>query len=374
MAKARKRTWKNKDGKKTTCWFIDFIDSSGERVRASGFSTKVEAEAEMYRLINAPKNNNSRQENENLTLVEACNVYIELHAEIHCKKTTFDGYKAYLRNHVKPFFKNSKIRDITKIRVEQFIKTKIDSGLSNASVNHLIAFLKAVFQKMFDDEVIETNPLSKVKKLRVTHKNFEILDCQEVEKLLSTAKKYYPDYYPLLFTAIFTGLRQGELFALRWDKIDWANNRIVVDANYTKRHLTTPKSNKNRNVDMSKELAKTLREWKLKCPYSDKELVFPNKEGCYLDPSNMHKRFFTPLLRKARIRSIRFHDLRHTYASLLIANNIPIKYIQSQMGHASIQMTMDTYGHILPEVTQQGVNALDSLFKAKNEEKMAVNL
>ncbi len=119
--------------------------------------------------------------------------------------------------------------------------------------------------------------------------------------------------------------------------------------------------NRNRHVDMSNELAKVLKEWKLKCPYSDKELVFPNKEGKYLDPNNMNKRQFQPLLRKAKIKTIRFHDLRHTYASLLIASNIPIKYIQTQMGQASIQMTMDTYGHILPEVTQQGVNALDNL-------------
>lgn len=115
---------------------------------------------------------------------------------------------------------------------------------------------------------------------------------------------------------------------------------------------------------MSSELVKVLKEWKLRCPPGYKDLVFPNREGNYLDPNNLNKRGYKSLIEKAGIKKIRFHDLRHTYASLLIANNVPIKYIQTQMGHSSIQNTMDIYGHILPEVTMQGVNALDSILKS----------
>jgi len=361
MAKPTKRTWITKEGKQKTCWAFDFTTKSGRRVRRCGFKTKVEAEISMSKaMLSADKTTYSR-ESKNFTLVEACNTYIELHAELHCKKTTCVGYKGYVKNHIEPFFENSKLKDITKISVDRFKKVKNDEGVSSQTINHLITFLKAVFQKMIDDEIISHNPLRKVKKLRVIHKKFEVLDSKEVEILLNTAQEHFSDFYPLIFTATFTGMRQGELLALSWDKIDWINRKIIIDANYTLREVTTPKSNKTRTIDMSEGLVKVLKEWKLRCVNNGKNLVFPNKEGNYIDPNNLNKRVYHPLIEKAGVKTVRFHDLRHTFASLLIAKNIPIKYIQSQLGHASIQMTMDTYGHILPEVTMQGVNALDSI-------------
>jgi len=375
MAKVRKRSWKNKDGKVSTCWFADFTDKSGKRIKQGGF--RIKAEAEEYMLKALSSNVSSNKESKTLTVVNACSMYIELHAEIHCKITTCCSYKGYLNNHIKPFFKNLKVQDLTKIKVEQFIKAKKEEGLSTQMINHLITLLKATFQKMIDDELIHHNPLLKVKKPRIVAKKFDIIDSKEVEILLNTAKEHYPNFYPLIFTAIFTGMRQGELFALQWNKIDWLNRKILIDSNFTRNQLTTPKSNKSRVIDMSGELFKVLREWQLRCSNNDKNLVFPNKEGNYLDPNNLNKRLFHPLLEKAETKKIRFHDLRHTFASLLITKNISIKYIQSQMGHSSIQMTMDIYGHILPEVTLQGVNALDSILKQngtiwEQNEKMAI--
>ncbi|NLF83764.1 MAG: site-specific integrase [Candidatus Gastranaerophilales bacterium] len=372
MAKIRRRKWKNKDGSESFCWFFDFTTKSGQRIRESGFKTKADAEMHMAKAISSPTGCTYSKEAKNLTLVEACTFYIELHAELHCKKSTCASYKGYLNNHIKPFFDNCKVKDVNKIQVEQFVKAKKDEGLSAQTINHTLTLLKAVFQKMIDDEIISNNPLSRVKKLRVIHKKFDVLDSTEVETLLNTAKEHCPDLYALIFTAIFTGMRQGELFALRWDRIDWANKKILIDSNYTKYHLTTPKSNKSRIVEMSEGLVQALQEWKASCPANNYNLVFPNKEGNYLDPNNLNKRAFKSLMKTAKIKSIRFHDLRHTYASLLIARNISVKYIQSQMGHSSIQMTMDIYGHILPEVTIRGVNALDSILK-QNGTKLAQN-
>ena len=96
----------------------------------------------------------------------------------------------------------------------------------------------------------------------------------------------------------------------------------------------------------------------LQCPNGKMNLVFPDSNGNPMDADNMIHRFFKPMLVKAKIDSIRFHDLRHTYASLLISKNVPIKYIQSQLGHSSIQVTMDRYGHLMQEVHDLGVSAL----------------
>jgi len=362
MAKVKKRYNTRKDGTKTCSWAVDFINAFGEREKKSGFQTKADAETYLVKTLASPPAANEKNYKD-LTIVEACKMYIDIHAEMYCKKTTVVGYKGYLTNHIKPFFKNSKLIDLTKIRLEQFLKSKKDEGLSAQTINHILKYLKAVFQKMFVDEIISSNPAAKVKPLPKNPKQFDVLDSQEVEILLNTAKKHFPDFYPLVLTAIFTGMREGELFALRWDKIDWNKGKILVDSNFTLGELTTPKSKKSRIVDMSSELAKMLREWKLRCPHSDKNLVFPNKAGNYLDPNNLNKRMFHPLIEKAKIKKVRFHDLRHTFASLLISKNLSPKYIQTQLGHSSITMTMDTYGHILPEVTIHGVNALDSILK-----------
>lgn len=102
-------------------------------------------------------------------------------------------------------------------------------------------------------------------------------------------------------------------------------------------------------------------EWRLACPHSELNLVFPNSNGNYQSADNLAKRRFLPALNRAGIDKIRFHDLRHTYASLLLANGAPMKYVQYQLGHSSITMTMDLYTHLLPEVNDKCVNLLNNI-------------
>jgi len=216
---------------------------------------------------------------------------------------------------------------------------------------------------MVDDNVITNNPAYKVKKLQIPHNEMRILNKQEALKALSTAKDFYPDFYPLLFTALSTGLRRGELIALTWDDISWESNRIRINKSFHKNKLTTPKTtNSIRNVEMSNNLKKILQEWKEYCPKSDLKLVFPNQSGNFLDANNMVKRRFHYTLKLAGLNRIRFHDLRHTYASLLISQNLPVKFIQGQMGHSSVKVTIDRYGHLMPDVYQKGIDALDNIF------------
>ena len=117
-----------------------------------------------------------------------------------------------------------------------------------------------------------------------------------------------------------TGMRQGELMGLTWDSINWVTRKITVDKNFTHGRVGTPKTGKIRKVDMSLELVKILKEWRLACPKGEHNLVFPNSYGGYQDANNMIKRRFKPALNRAGINHLRFHDLRHTYASLLLDN------------------------------------------------------
>jgi integrase len=373
MAKVSKRKWQNKEGKISYAWFIDCNDKSGKRVRQSGFKTKADAERALAKVVNNINTGVYIQEDKYITFGDASKLYMDLHVSIYCKKSTKEGYEGYLKNHLIPCFGTQKLVDIKTQQIQAFVKDKVEEELSNQTINHILILMSCVFNKMIDDEVILKNPVNKVKKLKLTKKEMKILTMEEVYKVLEVAKEHYPSFYPALFTAIFTGMRQGELIALKWDKINWIKEQIYISENYRQGTLSTPKTeNSVRYIDMPQELVKVLKEWRLRCPHSKDNLVFPNREGNYQDINNLVKRKFQKVLNKAKIDVIRWHDLRHTYASIMItlSQTVPIKYIQHQLGHASIQITMDRYGHLMPEVNQNAKNAIDNLFIAKAEKEL----
>ncbi|MGH8472575.1 MAG: tyrosine-type recombinase/integrase [Gammaproteobacteria bacterium] len=154
----------------------------------------------------------------------------------------------------------------------------------------------------------------------------------------------------IVMTAVMSGLREGELLGLRWGDIDWNARQIYVRQQYTGGRFSEVKTKASRRrVDLSGELVAGLRRWRLECPPGTHDLVFPNTVGRPDNPGTLLTRGFYPALRRAGLRKIRFHDLRHTFASLLIANGEHPKRIQALMGHSSINVTMDVYGHLMPE-------------------------
>lgn len=350
-----------RQNKKTSKWEYDYKDLKGKRKIKKGFNTRDEAERALvkhYEELNKGINPINKKTN----IKEAGELYLRLHASTNCKPSTYKTYEGYLNNIIVPFFGDLNINEISPILIKEFMKQMQDKGRANATVNKYIKFISAIYNFMIDSDITVRNPLVRIKSLKeVKNKKIRALCTEEVQALLSKTKQIYPDFFPLLFTALFTGMRQGELFALTWDSINWITKKITIDKNYTHGTLGAPKTGKIRVIDMSDELAKVLREWRMACPKGENNLVFPNNEGNYQSAENMMKRRFLPALNRAGIDRIRFHDLRHTYASLLLANGAPMKYVQHQLGHSSITMTMDLYTHLLPEVNDKCVNLLNSI-------------
>ncbi len=175
--------------------------------------------------------------------------------------------------------------------------------------------------------------------------------------------------------ALRAGLRRGELVALKWGDVQFGENEadtnryILVQRNYVYRRFTSPKSKKCRRVDLSKQLRATLLKLRdkrlLEAYLSGKssimdDPVFPSPNGSVLDPDNLYNRYFLPVLEGAGLRHIRFHDLRHTFGSLLIQGNASLAYVKEQMGHSSIQVTVDIYGHLIPGANVACVDRLDT--------------
>jgi integrase len=197
----------------------------------------------------------------------------------------------------------------------------------------------------------------------------------EVRQFLKAAQELFPDYHPLFLMAVRGGLRRGELVSVQWGDVQLGTDDndserfILVQHNYVRREHTTTKSKKSRRVDLSRELRRVLVELRdklLDAYLKDKndisdELVFRSPDGVILDPDNLYHRIFLPVLAKAGIRRIRLHDLRHTFGSLLLQNGASIVYVKEQMGHSSIQVTVDTYGHLIPGANVCFVDRLDAV-------------
>jgi integrase len=207
----------------------------------------------------------------------------------------------------------------------------------------------------------------------------------EVEVLLDTAKDN--PYYPVIYMAVSTGLRQAELLGLRWRDIDLDMLSISVSQVLYKRHgiceFKEPKtSHSRRRVAMTPKLALFLREyraereslyWQLGQPLTLDSLVFGSLEGKPLDPSVL-SHDFARIVKRAGLESVRFHDLRHTFASLMLLRGAKPKVISEALGHASVAFTMDTYSHIIEGMQEDAMALLDEVLPAGVSRKNNANL
>jgi hypothetical protein len=190
----------------------------------------------------------------------------------------------------------------------------------------------------------------------------------EAHQFLEAVREKIPEYYPFFLCALRTGIRLGELLALQWGDVDVTGRFLEVRRNLVAGRLTSTKNTNRRRVDMSLKLTETLRELhrarkaaSLKAGKPVPQWVFINSDGTALDGDNVRHRVFYRLLESAKLREIRFHDLRHTFASLLIQNGAPLTYVKEQMGHSSIQVTVDVYGHLVPSANRAEVDRLDAI-------------
>ena len=197
------------------------------------------------------------------------------------------------------------------------------------------------------------------------------------DTIMNTVREKIGDYYPFFLCAARTGLREGELIGLRPHDLDFNGRFINVQRSISRGKVTTPKNGKTRRVDMSLQLTNTLDAFVAakKAEAIRKEIerpeehrgevmegwLFTTPNGSQLDPNNMRKHVFYRGLDLAGLRRVRFHDLRHTFASLLIQQGESLAYIKDQLGHHSIQITVDTYGHLVPGGNRQAVDRLDDV-------------
>jgi integrase len=309
------------------------------------------------------------------TFGEYADDYINITIPQYSKPKTVAAYKVCLNAHILPLFKNRPVDSITKYEVRKFLLSKLKNNANaDNSVRVMKSVLAGVFTLAIQDEAIMNNPALQIGKLYGDKKTVALpnpLSGQELNRLLDAFQKHHPQDYPAMFLLARTGLRIGELFALKWEDIDFVSREIHIERTRDDHNrITKPKRNKTRVVDMSRDLCEVLKQYKhnlkektLRNGWSEfPEWFYTNDNGQMTSIMWWRNKRFAPMLEKAEVKKVRPHDIRHTYASLLLMAGQNVLYVQKQLGHSDPRMTLEVYSHWLPEEKNdvKGVDVLDA--------------
>jgi len=289
------------------------------------------------------------------------------------KPSTYNSYCSLFEHHLLPEFAPYQMTAISSAEINKFKAGLLSRHLSNQSVRNILHLLSRFFNDALSDNFIKYSPMQGVKKPRVSkEKKGRALALEEINCLLEALDA---DTYLMVLTALLTGVRESELFGLFWEDFDWDHDVVRVRrqlfwrfGRYQERKegspgyiFVKPKSHYAfREIDISPILKKELLMRYLGGP--KRGLVFRTSKGTPFVPNNIYKRKFRPALQMAGIKgNVRFHDLRHTFGALKIEQGENPYYIQRQMGHSSIQVTFDVYGHLLKSRKPEAAARTDAL-------------
>jgi integrase len=361
MASVRKRTWTRGDETKTA-WVADYFDQSGKR-HIKTFSRQREAKAwletaqgEVSRGVHTP-------ENASITVAEAAKLWLEKGELERLERSTLRQYRNHVDLHIVPLIGAVKLARLSTPAIEAF-RDDLLRKRSRAMARKALASLKSILGEAQRRGLVAQNAAQPVRvdvkkrqqgKLAVGR---DIPSKEEIQAILARAEGRWR---PFLVTAVFTGMRASELRGLSWEDLDFERKtlRVRQRADFWGA-IGAPKSAAgDREIPMSPIVVNALREWRLACPKGDAGppgLVFPNGSGNAENHSNIVSRGFNPLQCAAGIVNdgggpkYGLRALRHFFASWAIERGFSAKRVQALLGHSSIAMTFDVYGHLFPSL------------------------
>jgi integrase len=353
-------------------WVADWRDSTGAR-RWKTFATKREAEDFLTKAIPESRQWTKPAIDPASTVEAYAEHWLKLIATA-VKPRTHDSYQKNLRLHLLTAIGPLKVRQLHKGRIKMLLAEKLASGLSPNSVRIIHATLRGMLNAAVDDGILVANPAERlgrqlrlITRIATRQEEIKAMTREQRQRFLESAAQVEPKYYPLFFTLASTGMRLGEGLALQWQDLHLEAREVRVARALSAGRVDTPKAGHGRTVDLSKPLSEMLgrlqvqrKAEKLKSGWSEIPLwAFCTSAGTPLDESKVRKAMSRVL--KAAGLPLHFspHCLRHTYASLLLQQGESPAYVQRQLGHASIQLTVDTYGKWLPNENKGAVDRLD---------------
>ena len=301
---------------------------------------------------------------ESTTLSQFLDRFIKDIVETNLKPKTIDSYKFLIESHIKPTLGQYRLTQLKPHHLQQLYTDKLDSGLSKRSVQYIHAVLRRALNFAVKWELIPKNPTDGVDAPTPTKKAPETLSVAELQKFLDAVKDHR--WYCIYCIAIGCGLREGEILGLRKCDIDTVEGIIhiqqTVDYIAGRSVLGTPKSDRSmRSVSMPDFVITVVQEHVQKIEKPD-GLLFTTSSGNFVSHRNL-LRHFHETLAKLNIPRVKFHSLRHSFASIQLINGVNPKIVQEALGHSSITLTLDTYSHIIPSLQKEAAKKMDSFFK-----------
>ncbi|AZR74809.1 hypothetical protein BBF96_03235 [Anoxybacter fermentans] len=319
---------------------------------------------------------------DNITVEEYLNQWLE-NSSFNLKETTLNNYKIIINAHIIPELGKISLQKLQPIHIQNYILKKLKSGrrdgkggLSNRSVRYHYTILREALDAAVKLQLIDKNPAVAIEPPKVEKKEMKALNQKEIDKLLETALEMY-DYttYAIIFIAIYTGMRRGEILGLSWDHVDLDDASLRVEQTLLKgpegSKLYTPKTEQSRRtifltkttVEVLEKLKKeqAINKLKLGPAYNNEyNLVFVNADGSIITPDAFKNRF-TRIRKKAGLNNIRFHDLRHTHATMMLQAGISHKEAAERLGHSTITTTVDLYTHVTEPLKRRVVDKLERM-------------
>lgn len=338
--------------------------SNGKRKqsRNRGFKTKKEAQAALTKKIHE-LNSGTYVEPSKEPLSDYLARWIE-NKKPHINASTYDNYECNLKNHILPELGGSSLYEVRASHIEDFYsKLLSEKQLSPSTVKKIHSMLSNAFEKAVKHELIVKNPVRLVEVPKEIPIEMEVWTAKEVRTFLHYANS--SPFHIVYAVAIDTGMRMGEILGLPWKNVDLEHQQIHVNQKLAKdgktiEHFLKTKTGK-RTIEISPELNEKLRkhqltqrERQLKYGHTlpDHGLINTTTIGTPIHSSNL-RRDFNKLIQQAKLKKIRFHDLRHTHATLLLSQNAHMKVVSERLGHTSTRMTIDRYSHLLPNMQRE---------------------
>jgi len=366
--------------KRGSVYYVIYRTPEGKQKWESGFPNKASARARLSDIL-ASIHKGAYIEPRAITFAEFAESY--LLGRVGIRSSTSAGYASIIRKHLVPYFGMTKIQDIRLQNVQQFVE-KLVPRVSTKTLRNAITLLKVMLSgekgcSAIKQGYIWFDPLQGVELPSLMSKQVVPPTADQVWKLIDASAEMKSIGQGMIYLGAFTGVRRGELLALHFEDIDWFQKELTINKSLGKCPATdgvhkwrwkvgpTKSKRSNRRVALTNNVIQFLSKLK---QFSGKSegLIFANNDGTYIDPDYFDEHIFGPIREKAGLNSVRFHDLRHFFASMLIAQGESPKYVCDQLGHSSVQITFDVYGHLFPQAKAEASEKFERrMLKAREE-------
>ena len=364
---------KRKDGRWEGRYVVGRDPDTGKMITKNVLGkTQAEVKEKLKKAIENSKQLDYTKEGK-YTVGQWLDEWFEAYAKVKVRPSSHQTYKGYIENHIKPNIGDIPIEKLTSLQLQKFYKKlltegrvpRIESekqpkGLSAKTVRNINQVISSAMDMAVKHKLILSNPTDGCELPKVEHREMHTIHAEQLGAFLREARE--SGVYELYYLDLATGLRRGELLGLKWEDIDLTHGvihvkRQVARVNGVVKEVPLKTKNSYRNISISKDAVDMLKEMEKRktCEY-----VFPSPNGGPISPDSVLNMLHR-VLDRAGLPSIRFHDLRHTFATLALQNGVDIKTVSGMLGHFSAGFTLDTYAHVTTAARKEAANTMGSV-------------